>query len=214
MITDSPIEQRLIVKVLEKKEYQRVWKDMQDFTCNRNQNTVDEIWFVEHLPVFTLGQAGLEEHILTQSDIPVCKVDRGGQVTYHGPGQLVVYPLINIQRKNYGVRQFVSLLEKCIMDLLMKYDILGHTIDKAPGVYIDGKKIASVGLKIKKGSSFHGIAININMDLSPFLLINPCGYQGLLMTQTSVESSLNNIQQAIDDFIDIFSDNLGYHYLG
>jgi len=160
---------------------------MSAFTDNRSAATVDELWFVQHHPVFTQGRAGKAEHILAQSTIQstieVVKTDRGGQVTYHGPGQLVVYPLIDLRRRKLNVRAIVSLLETSIIDLLSHYGLHANTMAGAPGVYINGGKIASLGLRIRHGCSFHGLSVNIDMDLRPFTLINPCGYPGLQMVQ-------------------------------
>jgi lipoyl(octanoyl) transferase len=156
---------------------------MREFTDNRDAHTPDELWIVEHQPVYTLGQAGKQEHILDPGSIPVVKTDRGGQVTYHGPGQLVVYVLTDIRRKKIGVRQLVSHIEKSVISLLEEYQITAHSRCDAPGVYVEEAKICSIGLRIRRGCSYHGLALNINMDLSPFLGINPCGYQNLRMTQ-------------------------------
>lgn len=165
--------------------YVDVWHAMQNFTDNRDDDTIDELWLVEHPPVFTQGQAGKEEHLLMPGDIEVVKVDRGGQVTYHGPGQQVIYFLINLRRKKMGVRQLVTLIENGIVNSLRDFDIKAYPKPDAPGVYVDEKKIASLGLRVRKGCSFHGLAINVNMDLTPFLRINPCGYAGLEMIQTA-----------------------------
>ena len=156
---------------------------MREFTDARNENTPDELWIVEHTPVYTLGQAGKPEHILNPKNIPVIQTDRGGQVTYHGPGQLVVYLLIDIRRKKMGVRSLVTAIENSIIDLLKKYNITAQAKCDAPGVYVGDDKICSIGLRIRKGCSYHGLAFNINMDISPFLGINPCGYTGLKMVQ-------------------------------
>jgi len=166
-------------------EYEPVWRAMQTFTDQRDENTPDELWLVEHPPVFTQGQAGLAEHILAPGDIPVIQVDRGGQVTYHGPGQIVAYPLIDIDRLEMGVRKLVTGIEQAIIDVLQSYDVEAQLLAGAPGVYINGVKIASLGLRIRKGKSFHGLAFNINMDLEPFQRINPCGFQGLQVTNLS-----------------------------
>ena len=163
--------------------YESTWHDMQAFTENRDENTPDEIWLLEHPPVFTQGQAGKPEHLLQTGDIPVVKVDRGGQVTYHGPGQLVAYVLIDIKRAKIGVRQLVTAIEQAIVDTLATYQVTAAAKPNAPGVYVDDKKIASLGLRIKKGRSFHGLALNVDMSLEPFLRINPCGYAGLEMVQ-------------------------------
>ncbi|MDN3648473.1 lipoyl(octanoyl) transferase LipB [Reinekea marina] len=156
---------------------------MQDFTLERDESTVDEVWLLEHEPVFTQGQAGKAEHILNPGDIPIVKVDRGGQVTYHGPGQLVAYVLLDMTRIGSDVRKLVSALEDSVVNTLSRYDIDAAPKADAPGVYVNERKICSLGLRIKKGKSFHGLALNINMDLGPFLRINPCGYAGLEMTQ-------------------------------
>jgi len=162
-----------------------VWRAMQQFTMQRTADTNDEIWFVEHPSVFTQGLAGKEEHLLSPGEIPVIQVDRGGQITYHGPGQQVVYFMVDLKRKKLGVRQLVSAIEDIVIDLLASYQIEAAARDDAPGVYVDEKKICSLGLKIKRGCSFHGFALNIDMDKEPFLRINPCGYQGLEITQMS-----------------------------
>jgi lipoyl(octanoyl) transferase len=156
---------------------------MHDFTDSRDETTPDEIWLVEHLPVFTQGQAGKAEHLLTTGDIPVIQSDRGGQVTYHGPGQQVMYVLLNLKRRKLGVRELVTLLEQTVVNTLAEYGIDAHPRADAPGVYVGEMKICSLGLRIRKGCSFHGLALNINMDLAPFLRINPCGYAGMEMTQ-------------------------------
>ena len=157
---------------------------MQDFTDNRNTETIDEVWLVEHYPVFTQGQAGKPEHLLQSGAIPLVQSDRGGQITYHGPGQQVMYVLIDIRRhQNLNVRRLVTALEQSVVRTLADYAIEGYSKVDAPGVYIDGKKICSLGLRIRKGCSFHGLAFNINMDLQPFHYINPCGYAGLEMCQ-------------------------------
>jgi lipoyl(octanoyl) transferase len=156
---------------------------MHDFTDSRDETTPDEIWLVEHLPVFTQGQAGKAEHLLMTGDIPVIQSDRGGQVTYHGPGQQVMYVLLNLKRRKLGVRELVTLLEQTVVNTLAEYGIDAHPRADAPGVYVGEMKICSLGLRIRKGCSFHGLALNINMDLTPFLRINPCGYAGMEMTQ-------------------------------
>jgi len=164
---------------------------MHDFTDSRTDATADEIWLVEHLPVFTQGQAGKAEHLLMTGDIPVIQSDRGGQVTYHGPGQQVMYVLLNLKRRKLGVRELVTLLEQTVVNTLAEFAIDAHPRADAPGVYVGEMKICSLGLRIRKGCSFHGLALNINMDLSPFQRINPCGYAGMEMAQMSqwVESA-------------------------
>lgn len=178
------MQNTLIIRQLANMDYTKVWHAMQEFTDNRGDDTADELWLVEHPPVFTQGQAGREEHLLMPGDIPVVKVDRGGQVTYHGPGQQVIYFMINLRRRKMGVRQLVTLIENSIVAALADYNIEAYAKPDAPGVYVDEKKVASLGLRVRKGCSFHGLAINVDMDLAPFLRINPCGYAGLEMVQT------------------------------
>lgn len=179
------MKKSLIIRQLDNMDYTQVWQAMKDFTDNRDEQTSDELWLVEHPPVFTQGQAGKEEHLLMTGDIPVVKVDRGGQVTYHGPGQQVIYFMIDLRRRNMGVRQLVTLIEDGIIAALADYQITANAKPDAPGVYVDNRKVASLGLRVRKGCSFHGLAINVNMDLSPFLRINPCGYAGMEMVQTA-----------------------------
>ena len=173
------------VRELGVQAYEPVWHAMQDFTSQRTAATADELWLVQHPPVFTQGQAGKAEHLLLPGDIPVVQVDRGGQVTYHGPGQLVAYPLVDVRRLGLGVRELVSRIEQSLIDLLASYGVSAEARADAPGVYVDGAKIASLGLRIRRGCSFHGLALNVDMDLAPFRRINPCGYAGLAMTQLS-----------------------------
>ncbi len=156
---------------------------MQHFTEQRTADTPDEIWLLEHPPVFTLGRNGNREHVLSQTDIPIIAIDRGGQVTYHGPGQLIAYLMIDIKRLDMGVRKLVSQIEQSLIDTLAEYNIIARARKEAPGVYIDDAKIAALGLRIKKGCSFHGLSLNLDMDLSPFKLINPCGYKNLEVVQ-------------------------------
>jgi lipoyl(octanoyl) transferase len=163
--------------------YEPVWRDMQAFTDRRDATTADELWLVQHPPVFTQGQAGKPEHVLTPGDIPVIQVDRGGQVTYHGPGQIVAYPLIDIRRRGIGVRDFVHRIEEAIIRTLAHYGVRGERVCGAPGIYVNGDKIASLGLRVRRGCTFHGLAFNVDMDLEPFRRINPCGYAGLRVTQ-------------------------------
>jgi lipoyl(octanoyl) transferase len=177
-------------------DYEPVWHAMQAYTDERNENSGDELWLVQHPPVFTQGQAGKAEHLLTPGNIPVIQVDRGGQVTYHGPGQLVAYPLVDIRRKNIGVRDFVQCIEESIIRVLARYDVTGERIPGAPGIYVHGEKIASLGLRVRRGCTFHGLAFNIDMDLEPFQRINPCGYAGLRVTQLShfAEVTLDEVE--------------------
>jgi len=175
----------ILIRNLGLQPYAPVSQEMHDFTDRRDDDTPDEIWLVEHPPVFTQGQAGKAEHVLAAGDIPVIQSDRGGQVTYHGPGQQVMYVLINLKRRKIGVRELVTLLENTVINTLAQLDIVANARPDAPGVYVDGKKICSLGLRIRKGCSFHGLALNIDMDLAPFMRINPCGYAGIEMTQVS-----------------------------
>lgn len=163
--------------------YEPVLEAMRRFTDQRGPETCDEVWLVEHPAVFTQGQAGKAEHLLVPGDIPVVQTDRGGQVTYHGPGQLVAYLLLDVRRLGFGVRDLVSRIERCLIELLASYGVEAAAKADAPGVYVDGAKIASLGLRIRNGCSFHGLALNVDMDLAPFRRINPCGYAGLAMTQ-------------------------------
>ncbi|MDD2046931.1 MAG: lipoyl(octanoyl) transferase LipB [Pseudomonas sp.] len=163
--------------------YEPVLEAMRRFTDQRGPQTCDEVWLVEHPAVFTQGQAGKAEHLLVPGDIPVVQTDRGGQVTYHGPGQLVAYLLLDVRRLGFGVRDLVSRIERCLIELLASYGVEAAAKADAPGVYVDGAKIASLGLRIRNGCSFHGLALNVDMDLAPFRRINPCGYAGLAMTQ-------------------------------
>jgi lipoyl(octanoyl) transferase len=173
----------LRVRELGRRAYEPVWRRMQAFTDARDPHTDDELWLVEHDPVFTLGQAGKPEHVLAAGDIPVLNVDRGGQVTYHGPGQLVAYPLFDLRRMGIGVRELVHRIEESVIQTLALWDIRGARKDGAPGIYVDGAKVMALGLRVRRGCSFHGLAFNIAMDLSPFSRINPCGFQGLRVTQ-------------------------------
>lgn len=179
--TEDPL---FLIKTLGLTEYVATWQAMKAFTASRNDETSDEIWVLQHLPVFTLGIAGKPEHILNTNGIPIVRTDRGGQVTYHGPGQIIAYLLLDIRRLRLGVRELVRCMENAIIDLLKEYHIEAVGRSEAPGVYVDQAKIASVGLKIKKNFCYHGIALNVGMDLKPFSYINPCGYPGLRMTQT------------------------------
>jgi lipoyl(octanoyl) transferase len=164
-------------------EYEPTWRAMQRFTAERDATTPDEIWFLEHPPVFTLGLNASRAHVLAPGDIPVVQIDRGGQVTYHGPGQLVVYPLLDLQRAGLGIRDFVMALERGVIDLAARFGIAAECRRNAPGVYVAGRKLASVGVRVRRGGSYHGLALNVALDLEPFRRINPCGYQGLEMTR-------------------------------
>jgi lipoyl(octanoyl) transferase len=164
-------------------DYEPTWQAMKRFTDGRTRDTADEVWLVQHPAVFTQGQSGKPEHLLLPGEIPVVQVDRGGQVTYHGPGQLVAYLMLDVRRLGFGVRDLVTRIEHSLIALLASYDVTAVAKPDAPGVYVDGAKIASLGLRIRNGCSFHGLALNVDMDLAPFKRINPCGYAGLAMTQ-------------------------------
>lgn len=191
-----PCSDALIIRDLGLVDYTSTWQRMQQFTDQRNDDTIDEIWLLEHPPVFTQGQAGKAEHLLFPGDIPVVQVDRGGQVTYHGPGQLVAYVLLNIKRRNLGVRQLVNLIEQSIIATLAQNQVEAYAKADAPGVYVDEKKVASLGLRVRKGCTFHGLALNVDMDLSPFSRINPCGYAGMQMVQSKDLGGPVSMQQA------------------
>jgi len=191
--------------------YQPVWKDMQDFTLNRDDKTEDEIWLVQHPPVYTLGLNGKREHLIRENTIPVIAVDRGGQVTYHGPGQLVAYVLCDLDRLQLSVRDFVTAIEQSIIDLLASFSIHAERQAGAPGVYVEGKKIAALGLRIKKGRSYHGLSLNVDMDCQPFKDINPCGYPELEVTQLldlGVHEDMNSLNNRLVEYLKI---NLGYN---
>jgi lipoyl synthase len=202
---DIPSPAPPLIRWLGKVEYEPTWREMQRITDTRDANTPDEIWLLEHPPVFTLGLNADASHVLASGDIPVVKIDRGGQVTYHGPGQLVVYPLIDIRRAGLGVRDLVTALERAVIAYCKSLGIIAECRKNAPGVYVDGKKIASVGLRIRRGASYHGLAFNVNMELEPFSRINPCGYAGLQMTQLaalgSPDASVQNVGQAFVPFL-------------
>ena len=173
----------LLVKHLGRVEYEPTWRAMQQFTESREQGSTSEAWIVEHLPVFTQGQAGKPEHLLAVSEIPVVQSDRGGQVTYHGPGQVVIYLLLNLRDTGMGIRGLVTAIEDSIIAMLAEHHIDSESRRDAPGVYVDEAKIAALGLRVKRGFTYHGLSFNLDMDLSPFQQINPCGYQGLAVTQ-------------------------------
>lgn len=183
---------------------------MQEFTQSRNEETADEIWLLEHTPVFTQGQNGKPEHVLNPGDIPVVQTDRGGQVTYHGPGQLMVYTLIDLRRKKINVRELVSMLEQSVVDLLAEYNITAAAKAEAPGVYVDHKKICSIGLRIRKGCSYHGIAFNVALDLEPFSRINPCGFAQLQMAQFSELGGLQTTLETGRALVKYLMKNLRY----
>lgn len=209
-------QDKILVRHLGIQPYEPVSQAMHDFTDMRDDTTPDEIWLVEHMPVFTQGQAGKAEHLLMTGDIPVIQSDRGGQVTYHGPGQQVMYVLLNLKRRKLGVRELVTLLEQTVVNTLAEYGIEGHPRADAPGVYVGESKICSLGLRIRKGCSFHGLALNINMDLTPFQRINPCGYAGMEMTQMRqwVESATpENIRPVLLKNVLALLNNPSYEYI-
>ncbi len=186
----------LLVKRPGRVEYEAAWEAMRAFTAARTPDTPDEIWLVEHPPVYTLGQAGRAEHLLCESDIPLVKSDRGGQITYHGPGQLVAYVLIDLARRGLKVRELVAIMEQALIDCLADYGIAAERRAGAPGVYVDGAKIAALGLRVRQGRSYHGLALNVDMNLEPFARINPCGYEGLATTQLA-DFGVNETRDAV-----------------
>lgn len=200
----------LLIKDLGMQPYGDVWERMKAFTQNRTTTTDDELWLLEHYPVYTQGQAGKAEHILEPKNIPIIQTDRGGQVTYHGPGQLIAYPLINLASRNLNIKTLVCGLEKIIIQTLEEFKIVGSQCSGAPGVYILNKKIASIGLRIKHGYSYHGIALNIAMDLEPFQRINPCGFTQLEMTQIHDYDKTISLDVAKTAFINNFKTYFGY----
>ena len=211
----SPTPKMLEICDLGLQPYEQVWAAMTEFTNTRTQDSLDQLWLVEHPPVFTQGQAGKAEHLLVPGDIPVVQSDRGGQVTYHGPGQLVAYPLLDLRRSKMGVRDLVTALEQTIIATLAHYQINAFPKPDAPGVYVNTNgrvdKIASLGLRVRRGCSFHGLALNVAMDLSPFLRINPCGYQGLAMTQMqSLMASSLDFAHIKEQLVTQFAQKLGY----
>lgn len=207
----TDITEQLILRHLGQVDYQDTWQAMKRFTDERGPDTTDEIWLLEHPPVFTQGQAGKAEHLLNTGDIPVIQVDRGGQVTYHGPGQLVGYLMLDIRRKKMGARDLVTRIENALVSTLEELSIAAAPRADAPGVYCQDRKIASLGLRIRKGCSFHGLALNIDMNLEPFLRINPCGYQGMQMSQVKdfqPEPAIDTIRQRLAHHL---QSQLGYN---
>ena len=177
-------------------DYLKTWEEMKSFTENRDSNTLDELWTLEHNSVFTQGLSGKSKHLLKETQIPIIQSDRGGQITYHAPGQLIIYCLIDIKRLGVGIKKMVSMIEQSLIELLSSYDITAHTLKGAPGVYVNDSKIAALGLKVKHGRTYHGLSLNIDMDLSPYTLINPCGYSDLKVTQ--MRNLTNNILNISD----------------
>jgi len=195
----------LIIRHPGQVNYATAWHNMQTFTNSRDDNTPDELWFLEHPPVFTLGRNGKQEHLHNTGEIPVINTDRGGQVTYHGPGQLIAYPLLDINRRQLGVQSLVRTLEQAVIDLCTDYRIDAHRREKAPGVYVDDHKLAALGLRIRKGCSFHGLSLNIDMDLTPFSMIDPCGYADMEVTQLrdlGVEASMKTITDQLQNHLE------------
>ena len=193
-----------LIRHLGRVDYHATWQAMQDFTDQRTVDTPDELWVLEHEPVFTLGMNAEASHLLNPGAIPVIKVDRGGQVTYHGPGQLVLYPLLDLRRSGLGVRNLITALEQSVIGCLARYAITATTRPGAPGVYVDEAKIASLGIRVRRGASYHGLSLNINMDLEPFSRINPCGYAGLAMTQVASLGGPDNVGMVADALISEF----------
>jgi lipoyl(octanoyl) transferase len=205
-----PHQGSLYVKQLGTQPYADTWQAMRDYTDQRDSDSPDQLWLLEHPPVFTLGQAGKPEHLLNPGPIPVVRTDRGGQVTYHGPGQLVAYLLLDLRRAGLGVRGLVSLLEKTVIRLLTDQGVEASARRDAPGVYVNDAKIASIGLRVRRGCSFHGLSLNLDMDLSPFERINPCGYPGLRVTQLRdllEEADLPKVQRDLPRYL---AQALGY----
>jgi lipoyl(octanoyl) transferase len=204
------MDKQLIIRQLGLQPYQPIWQSMQAFTDQRSDDTPDEIWVLEHEPVFTQGQAGKQEHLLYPGDIPVVQVDRGGQVTYHGPGQLIIYLLLDLRRNKLGVRDVVSLMEEGVIATLASFGVDAYAKPDAPGVYVSEAKIASLGLRVRRGCTFHGLALNLNMDLEPFLRINPCGYAGMAMTQLCSLVPFAEPDVAATRLVDYLTKEIGY----
>ncbi len=190
-----------LVKWLGRVDYEPTWRAMQRYTDERGPESADEIWLLEHPPVFTLGMNADRAHLLAPGDIPVVQIDRGGQVTYHGPGQLVVYPLIDLRRAGLGVRDLVTALERSVIAYAATFGIHAETKPRAPGVYVRGAKLASIGIRVRRGASYHGLALNVDLDLAPFRRINPCGYQGLEMTRLADLGGPHDVRQVADAYV-------------
>ncbi len=191
-------------------EYMPVWRRMQGFTDRRSAEVQDELWLLEHQPVFTMGMNAKPEHLLACGDIPVIPVDRGGQVTYHGPGQMVAYIMMDLRRSGLGIRQLVEALEQSVIDWLAAQSVTAQARREAPGVYVDGAKIAALGLRVRRGCSYHGLAFNVDMDMEPFSRINPCGYQGLAVTQLSDLGMLLSVDEVSESWLPYLAAQLGY----
>jgi lipoyl(octanoyl) transferase len=200
----------LKVRRLGRQPYAATWEAMSQFTNNRGPDTPDELWLLEHDPVFTQGQAGKAEHVLAPGNIPVVQVDRGGQVTYHGPGQIVGYPLIDLRRAGVTVRELVNKIEQSLIDTLAHWNIGAERLEGAPGVYVAGAKVAALGLRVRRGCSFHGLAFNVNMDLEPYHRINPCGYKGLAVTQVLDLGGPSRLSDVEDALVEEFCRQFGF----
>ena len=212
-LIETSLAQTLKLKVLGVQDYVTVWQNMQQFTQARTPETLDEVWLVQHPPVFTLGRNGKAEHILQVTDIPIVNIDRGGQVTYHAPGQLVAYLLLDIRRKQVAVRDLVMRIEQSIIELLSHYAITAQGDREAPGVYVDGAKIAALGLRVTRGYTYHGLSLNVDMDLSPFQQINPCGYAGLQVTQCKDLGLEQMPFEIAGEWVQCFAQQMDYHLL-
>ena len=199
---------QLIIRHLGRRDYLPTWQAMRDFTDRRTPETSSELWIVEHPPVFTQGQAGRSEHLLDTGDIPVVQTDRGGQVTYHGPGQLVAYVMLDLRRRGMGVQSLVRLLEQAVIDLLAGFAVTAQRREKAPGVYVEGRKIAALGLRVRRGCSFHGLSLNVDMDLAPFTRINPCGFKDFAVTQLRGFGVADSVEQVGLKLAEILTRNL------
>ena len=205
----------IVVRQLGLQAYKPIWQAMKNFTQGRDHHSADEIWLLQHYPVFTQGQAGKAEHILNLGDIPLVQTDRGGKITYHGPGQLIVYLMLDLKRLGLGPKKVVTLIEDSIRACLQQLSIQSHLIHGAPGVFVQQKKIASLGLRVRKGCSFHGLSLNVDMDLEPFSRINPCGYQGLQMCQIAAlrhqhQLSAVPLEDVAENLLQEIKANLGY----
>lgn len=209
-LNNAPFAEVVRIKNLGRQEYEPVWQQMKLYTHNRTVCSVDEIWSLEHFPVYTQGQAGKAEHILNPGIIPVIQSDRGGQVTYHGPGQVVLYCMVDIARKKINIRNFVSILESSVIELLYKYNINATTDHAAPGVYVNHAKICSVGLRVRHGRTYHGLSLNVDMNLEPFTCINPCGYAGMSITDMRELGCIVGTDSIAQQLLTILTDKIGY----
>ena len=204
------MQPKIVIRRHRLRDYQETRQAMVNMTLERDENSTDEIWFLEHPPVFTLGLAGKNEHLIDPGSIPVYRSDRGGQVTYHGPGQLICYLMLDLKRKRIPIKKFVQLMEQAVIDMLAAEGLIAGVKPGAPGVYINGEKIAALGIRVRRGCCYHGLALNVNMDTSPFLCINPCGYPGLRVTQLRDQDVEMSVEQAADALLPCLLHNLGY----